>query len=101
MGQAEDKVASSQYCQRCDSFGAKETVSGVRQNMAEMLRAISDDFWDALVWDQMMNMLLLATACCQGNRNNKGWNWGVMIILGKYGLQLVEFTDILAINISE
>lgn len=53
-GQAGDRVASW-YCQRC-------VVSSSRQNMSEMLLAISDDFWDALAPDQTVNTTLLAEA---------------------------------------
>lgn len=60
-GQAGDRIAS-QYCQRCDSFGTDGIVSSSGRNMAEMLQAISDDFWDALARDQTINMHLLATA---------------------------------------
>ncbi len=35
--------------------------------MAEMFWAISDDFWDALAWDQTINELRLAIADNHGN----------------------------------
>lgn len=53
--QAVDRVASW-YCQRCDSFSTDGIVSSGRRNMAEMFGAISDDFWDALAWEQTSNL---------------------------------------------
>lgn len=49
--QAADRVASW-YCQRRESFSADGIVSGGKQTMAVMFRAIGDDFWDALACDQ-------------------------------------------------
>lgn len=64
-GQEGYRVASW-YCRQCDSFGTNGIVSSSRRNMAEMPQGISDDFWDALAWDQG------STCPYRPNHRNKG-----------------------------